>query len=1142
VPESTPPSVSSGGGSTPPSVPMTPPQIPFEAPVGMVHGWPAQQSAVLVHSPPLSTQAPRHLLSTQGFPQQSALVAHEAPGGGGLAVQSTSFRVQRGMPTASRRQQRPGLLLQKLESAWLGPLGRQQLFAEPVHAPAGSVESVLQMVPAGLHTLRLSQRPNSWVGELFAQVMVRGSLLWPSCDGEPDQPQQSLSFRQSSWRGAQPVAPWQTLNPAAAPLGPQIFVQQLLLQSSPPLGHTVPFGMQLPFSMTGPQTPRAAPSAFWQLPPQQSKFSEHDSVCWRQNDTLPSQNPPLHDFEQHCALPVQALPAVLQIGLRGLQVLPPAPSVHAPPQHCSSVVQVWLSEMQRVAEHLLAMHELVQQSIGELQSSPACLQSGPPDSGGKSHFFVPGSHFELQHSSFVVQATSPPLHTGPPSPSWLAPSVSPPSSVGFGFGFTEPSPPVVEESPSPPSSSSPMPVSLPQPEITLTVMALADSARAAHISFFIPKPSSNTRLARGVSGVAIARGRAPVNLAMMREFSGSAGGSVTRGKILWERVVPHLRSFRRIAFSRMRADARALLWCAPPMDRARIWPNFRAADVLFEDEDLLAVTKPAGVPSQAAHLERPDDLVTRLRAFLGERDRREPYLGIHQRLDQDTSGVLLFSKRPEVNAALARQFEGRTVRKRYVAAVEGWSAASREVTLDDELEKGESGRMQVATRRGGPGRKRDRTRAVTHVRVQKRSGARALLELSLETGRTHQARVQLAHARAPIAGDTLYGGPPAPRLMLHAASLELEHPRTGKRLVVRAPVPRTFEAWLSAGDRGLGIYDDVAALDAALSLAVERRWGLGRSADRDPEERRTTAFRLVNEEGDALPGLAVDVYGEHLVAQLYVSEAWDDAARRDRVLDRLDALGFDGVYLKLRPKQANVLVDTRRDDLAPRAPVRGTPAPDEIEILEEGVPFAARLGDGLSTGIFLDQRPNRRLVRSMAKGLRVLNLFSYTCAFSVAAALGGAARTVSVDASVTALERGREAFVRLGLLESGEHLFAAEDAFAWLARAARKSERFDLVVLDPPSYSSTKKRRFVAESDYDDLVALVGKVMADGGKLLACVNHRGMTRSKLRRLVGQGLRDAGRDPLQVKDLPESSDFPPPPGRDPHMKSVLATVR
>src|SRR6185436_377673 len=103
-------------------------------------------------------------------------------------------------------------------------------------------------------------------------------------------------------------------------------------------------------------------------------------------------------------------------------------------------------------------------------------------------------------------------------------------------------------------------------------------------------------------------------------------------------------------------------------------------------------------------------------------------------------------------------------------------------------------------------------------------------------------------------------------------------------------------------------------------------------------------FRLVDAEGDGLPGLAVDVYGDHLVAQVYVSEAWSEG-RRERVLDALDALGFDGIYLKLRPKQANVLVDTRRDDLAPALPVRGAPAPAELEIREEGVPCRVRRGD-----------------------------------------------------------------------------------------------------------------------------------------------------------------------------------------------------
>jgi 23S rRNA (cytosine1962-C5)-methyltransferase len=587
------------------------------------------------------------------------------------------------------------------------------------------------------------------------------------------------------------------------------------------------------------------------------------------------------------------------------------------------------------------------------------------------------------------------------------------------------------------------------------------------------------------------------------------------------------------------------------------------------------------VPSQAANPDRPDDLVTRLRSFLAERDgTREPYLGVHQRLDRDTSGVVLFTKRPEVNAALAKQFEGRTLKKHYLAAVSGWPAHAGDATLDDLLRKGDDGRMEVVNvapraHRGRPGSARSAPprsgpargprgprrgppppvrgesgphgqRAITQVRLRTRQDDRALLELRLETGRTHQARVQLAHAGAPIAGDPLYGGALAPRLMLHAAGLELEHPRTGKRLVIRDEAPSDMADWVTRGDRGAAVYDDVGALDRALALAVERRWALGRSALEGPEERRTTAFRLVNEEGDALPGLAVDVYGDHLVAALYVGGIWEDVARRERVLDHLHALGFAGVYLKLRPKQANVLVDTRRDDLAPALPVRGEPtSAAEIEVREEGVPYRVRLGDGLSTGIFLDQRPNRKLVREIARGAHVLNLFSYTCAFSVAAALGGAARTVSVDASVQALERGRANFeaagVALGSGPSAAHSFVAEDVFAWLTRAASKKERFDIVIVDPPSYSSTKKRRFVAESDYDDLVAMAAKVLSPHGKLVASCNHRGLGRAKFRRFVAQGMRTEKKELAQLKDLPDAPDFPPPLGRDPHMKSVLATL-
>jgi|GEM_PF-75199 len=616
------------------------------------------------------------------------------------------------------------------------------------------------------------------------------------------------------------------------------------------------------------------------------------------------------------------------------------------------------------------------------------------------------------------------------------------------------------------------------------------------------------------------------------------------------------------------------------IDRARIWPSFRSEHVLFEDSDVIVIHKPAGVSSQAADSARPDDVVTRLRMFLAERDGTEdPYLGVHQRLDRDTSGVMLFTKTKQANASIARQFEERKIEKLYYASVSGWPSRSRDVTLTNSLRRAGDGTMSVVpsrstststpTPRHAPTRNKSPraplkavresskgsgdVRAVTHVRLMRHvpdpraNASRSLLELRLETGRMHQARVQLAYAGAPIGGDVIYGGSAAPRLLLHATRLVFTHPLTGKRIEVRDELPLEFMQWVARGDSPERVYDSANSLASALALATERRWALGRSAGDSRPLERTTAFRLVNEEGDGLPGLAVDVYGDHLVAQLYASELWDDGARRERVFDALAALGFDGVYLKVRPKQANELVDTRRDDLAPAKPVRGdaTQARD-IAIVERGISYEVRLGDGLSTGLFLDQRGNRSLVRTLAQGARVLNLFAYTCGFSVAAALGGASGTVSVDASMVALERGRANFAACGVSLSSDgsrdaHAFVADDVFSWLARAAKRVEKFDLVVVDPPSYSNTKKRRFVAQDDYDELIALVTHVVGPGGKILASCNNRGMSWSKMRKLVSRGVEVARRNVVQLKDLPLEADFPPARFRHEHMKSVLVTL-
>lgn len=556
----------------------------------------------------------------------------------------------------------------------------------------------------------------------------------------------------------------------------------------------------------------------------------------------------------------------------------------------------------------------------------------------------------------------------------------------------------------------------------------------------------------------------------------------------------------------------------------RLWPSWNAARVLADDGDLVVVDKPEGISTHAPEAAGADAF-SRVHTFLAARDGLPPasvYLGVHDRLDRDTSGVLLFTRRRSVNPAIAAQFEARSVRKILVAVTRNWPARlAPEGVLRHRLAPSRSGAAVVVARGG--------VEALTRYRLLERGAGGVLVELRPEGGRVHFARAQLAAIGSPVLGDLAHGGPPARRLMLHAQAITLVHPTSGHPVTYEAPLPREFED-LVRGTIPDPFADD-AALDAILARAAEARWALAHAVDTD-------AFRLVNEDGDGLAGVTIDRYGDWLLVQFYSPEA---AAACERLLDAATRLGARGVYAKFRPKQANILADTRREDLAPARALRGEDAPIEFMIQESGLRYWVRLGDGLSTGIFLDQRDNRRRVRDLSCGRSVLNLFAYTCPFTVAAAAGGASRTVSVDVSAGALEWGRRNLEVNGL-SGPAHVMVVSDVFGWLEGARARRDRYDLVILDPPSYSTTKDgTRFVAESGYRDLAAAALAVVAPGGTLLACSNHRGIVRAKFRRYLHEALRLAGREAVQVRDTPEPTDFPPPPGRESHLKSALVTL-
>ncbi|MBK6809933.1 MAG: class I SAM-dependent methyltransferase [Sandaracinaceae bacterium] len=567
------------------------------------------------------------------------------------------------------------------------------------------------------------------------------------------------------------------------------------------------------------------------------------------------------------------------------------------------------------------------------------------------------------------------------------------------------------------------------------------------------------------------------------------------------------------------------------MGIARTFTRFDPAWILHEDEHLIAMDKPAGMSSQSARPEAPDDARHRLSLYLAERDAgvvRElgrdglPYLGVHQRLDQETSGVLLFAKTRAANPGLAAQFEGRTVEKRYRAWVTGGPPAT--LRLEDKLVEGRDGLMTVR-----PSTTKEGQLAITNVRRERVEGPFTLVEVRIETGRTHQIRAQLAARGFPLLGDVLYGGQPARRLMLHAEELRLRHPVTQAALRIVAPA---LPARLSLLDAvaGTPVSRDalVLRLRQGLERAGARRYGLFVEHERG----ETTAFRLLHEAGDGVPGLELDVYGEHLVAQFR-----DDSllAHESTVLDVLGELGARGIYLKRRPKQSNELGDTRTEALAPELPARGEPTPhSEVLVHEEGVPYRVRLADGLSTGLFLDQRLNRRRVRELSTGRSVLNLFAYTGPFTVAAVAGGAVRTCTLDVAAPALTWAEQQVRALGA--PGQHDFVRADVFGWLRAHQTKGERFDLVIVDPPTYSKTKHTRWTSGADWIELTRLAAAMVAPSGALLLSSNDRRMTPRVFRQHIEAGLAAIGRA-ARIVDNPTPLDFPPPPG-GPTMKSCM----
>lgn len=348
-------------------------------------------------------------------------------------------------------------------------------------------------------------------------------------------------------------------------------------------------------------------------------------------------------------------------------------------------------------------------------------------------------------------------------------------------------------------------------------------------------------------------------------------------------------------------------------------------------------------------------------------------------------------------------------------------------------------------------------------------------------------------------------------VLLEASDLENVHLKDREVEVQSQEGTFLGTAYLSQQNKGLGWFvstDKVTFNQAFFETLFRQAKEKRRTYYQDD---LTTAFRLFNQEGDGFGGLTVDLYGDYAVFSWYNSYVYQIR----KVISEAFRQVFPevlGVYEKIRFKALDY----------ESAHVYGQEAPDFFTVLENGVLYQVFMNDGLMTGIFLDQHEVRgSLVDGLAMGKSLLNMFSYTAAFSVAAAMGGASQTTSVDLAKRSRELSQAHF-QANEISTDDHRFIVMDVFEYFKYAKRKSLTYDVIVLDPPSFARNKKQTFSVAKDYHKLIFQSLEILNPGGIIIASTNAANVSRQKFTEQIDKGFAGRSYQILNKYGLP--ADF------------------
>lgn len=298
-------------------------------------------------------------------------------------------------------------------------------------------------------------------------------------------------------------------------------------------------------------------------------------------------------------------------------------------------------------------------------------------------------------------------------------------------------------------------------------------------------------------------------------------------------------------------------------------------------------------------------------------------------------------------------------------------------------------------------------------------------------------------------------------------------------------------------------------------------------------EPNTNVYRLINGEADGIPGLTVTRFGQWLHAIVYS----EGILRHTPVIYKalLEETCLEGVYEQQRFKPLSQEPNNRKSSSL----VLGQEAPLEVSIQEDGLNFLIDITAPGSVGFFPDYRLGRRRIRTLSDGKRVLNLFSHTGAFSVHALAGGATQVINIDISAKANARARQNAAENGF--DDKLVCITDDVFRALGRLQRKQERFDLVIVDPPTFASDKGNTWSAPKNMRELLQDVSHVCNPNTLLLITSNTVKLAQETFERAVAGGLLH--RNPVVLErpgmpaDYPEILAFP----ENSYLKSVLVHI-